>query len=230
MTSHRGGFEYYVLGISAKTNSIRWELLPDFASLEETRGQLHHAHRLKLQEAQLAVHDDATWNEVIRLWRKAAEADLRDIGEPATTDDAIRAARIHRLLLRPAEGIRLLQRSLSGASERCRGELLIELARCFAAQNRYDLAAYCHEEADDLLRDSPTYLDHMLAWAVALTYLQRFEEARRLLSRVLICDANRAAARAALEKLDLPPVLRQACQLIELSCHGWQEVLQKLRC
>jgi len=210
------------------TDELLWGVLPAYAGLQAARGRYDEAHRLKLREAQLKIHDVAVWREVIALWKRAREAELQQLGQATTPATAISIARILRLLLRADEAVRLLQAFRPFAKGEELGVLLCELGICLGATNRYDLAIHCHKEADAHLTEPKSRTANLFSWGVALSYLQQTEAAREVFRDILAHDISHEGARNELAKLDLPPGVLQLHQLTELSQANWNVVLRML--
>ncbi|MCP4659304.1 MAG: hypothetical protein GY856_28165 [bacterium] len=218
-----------ILGKQGSRSDLLWGLLPLYARVREARGELDEAHRWKLRESHLKVHDEKAWEDTVRLWKAAREQELAPVMEPQNVEEALRAARLLRLLLRPSEAISRLQSFRNAASGEVLGRLLCELGLSFGLENRYDLAARCHAEADDLLIDPEQQMENRFTWAVALSYLQESTLAREIFLSILTRDIDHAGARTELEKLNLPQGMLQLYQLVELTHTSWDGVLRLLK-
>lgn len=211
------------------TEELLWGVLPAYAGLQVTRRRYDEAHRLKLREAQLKIHDAAVWREVITIWKRAREAELQQLGQATTPATAITIARLLRLLLRAEEAVRLLQAFRPFAKGEELGVLLCELGICLGATNRYDLAIHCHKEADAHLTEPKSRTANLFSWGVALSYLQQTEAAREVFRDILARDISHEGARNELAKLDLPSGVLQLHQLTELSQVNWNVIFRMLR-
>jgi len=188
-------------------------------------GDYDQAPRLKLREATDRIHDRDSWNQVKLFWRKAREQELEELDPPDTAQKAIRAARACILLQRPEQGVVYLQAFRQRAKKNTLGQLLFELGRCFALQNRYDLAICCHREAATHLTGASQQTENRFLLGVALAYLQQLDEAREVFASILTVDFTHAGARRQLERLSLPDGILQLHQLAELTCQTWNEIL-----